>query len=153
MGGSNLRGVLIFLWLLGNLKFLNWGYVMRILFYLIIITVITGCTFKEPSNFAECILENMPGVSNESARSAVHRQCKKQYPNKLKEIKQGSGLGFNSTFKSRDECVIEKNRNTLNKNAAININLACYCLYEKPTFKNQLCEYEQPNYSELIEVK
>lgn len=112
---------------------------MRILFYLVMITIVTGCTFKNPSNFAECILEDMPGTSNESVRNSVHRQCSSKFPSRYDEIKQGDGLGFRSDFKNRDECVIKKNKNTLNQNASININLACYCLYEKPTYEGERC--------------
>jgi hypothetical protein len=112
---------------------------MRILFYLVMIAIITGCTFKKPSNYAECILEDMPGTSNESVRYSIHRQCSSKFPNLYDEIKQGEGLGFNSSFKNRDECVIAKNKNTVNQNATININLACSCLYEKPSYDGEIC--------------
>ena len=112
---------------------------MRIFLCLLSVIAIAGCSQKEPNNFAGCILENMPDVSNESARLAIHRQCSTKFPDRYNEIKKGSGLGFGANFKNRDECVIAKNKNTINRNATININLACSCLYEKPSYDGEIC--------------
>lgn len=125
---------------------------MKILKIGLLTALLAGCS-SEPKNFAECILGDMPGVGNESARSVVYRKCKTDFPEMMYEIKKGSGLGFLSDIKSRDECVVKNNKMTLNQNAAININIACSCLYEKPRFKDEICAYEQPNYSELVRVK
>lgn len=112
---------------------------MKVILSLLTILIITGCTKKEPSNFAGCILENMPDIKNESVRYAVFRQCSEKYPNRYDEIKQGDGLGFGSNFKNKDECIIEKNKNTINQNAIINVNIACSCLYEKPSYDGEIC--------------
>lgn len=110
---------------------------MRIIFYVALAILITGCSSK-PDNFAECILNNMPGVSNEITRSAVHRTCRADFP-MMYEIKKGSGLGFFSDFKNKDQCVIEKNKSTLNRNAAANISRACSCLYGEPSSSDEMC--------------
>lgn len=125
---------------------------MKILKIWVITALLSGCS-SQPKNFAECILENMPGVSNESARSAVYRKCRADFPKMMYEIKKGSSLGLLSDIKSRDECVIQNNKMTLNRNATININTACSCLYETPRFENEMCAYDQPNYSELVLVQ
>ncbi|OTG70557.1 hypothetical protein B9T38_11885 [Acinetobacter sp. ANC 4218] len=116
---------------------------MRAILCMLSIVVIAGCSQKEPKNWAECILKDMPGVSNESARSAVHRNCRTNFPEMDYTIKKGSNLGFGADFKNRDECVIEKNKNTINKNASININIACSCLYEEPSFDGEMCDYKK----------
>ena len=112
---------------------------MRLFILCMLGLIITGCNLKKPTNFAECILEEMPGVSNESVRFAIHRQCSSQFPEKYNAIKKGSGLGFRSNFKNRDECVIKKNKDIVSRNASININIACSCLYEKPSYDGEIC--------------
>lgn len=113
---------------------------MKVILSLLIILIISGCTKKEPNNFAGCILENMTEVKNESVRFAVFRQCSEKYPDRFNNIQKGSGLGFGSNFKNRDECVIERNKNTINQNASINVNIACSCLYEKPSYDGEICD-------------
>lgn len=120
---------------------------MRTLLCVLGLMIITGCSIKSPSNYAECILQGMPGASNESARLSVHRQCSTKFPARYDEIKKGSGLGFGAKFDNSDQCIIEKNKNTINRNATTNINMACSCLYEKPLFDDQMCS------SVLVRVK
>lgn len=116
------------------------------------VLLLSGCS-SQPKNFAECILDDMPGVSNDSARAAVYRKCRAEFPEMMYKIKKGSGLSLFSNIANKDECVIQNNKMTLNQNAAININIACSCLYDEPKFENEMCFYRQPNYSELVAVE
>lgn len=106
------------------------------------------------ANVAECILKNMPEVSNEPARAAVFRQCHTEYPNGMYEIKRGSGLGLFS-YKNREECVIDKAKKTPHSGAAMNINAACNCLYIKPSFKGEMCAYKKQkiDWSQFTPIK
>lgn len=127
---------------------------MKILKIGLLTAFLSGCN-SQPENFAECILGNMPGVNNEIARSQVYQQCRSTFPNMQYDIVKGSGLSTLSKYSDQKDCVIQNAKSTLDSRAAINIKMACSCLYEKPRFKNEMCSYDQSkiNYSELIEVK
>jgi hypothetical protein len=92
------------------------------------------------ANFAECIIEKMPGVANPAARSAIMRSCYQKYPAGLLEIERGSGRGMFG-FKDQDACIIKKAKDTPFQPAASAIAYACACLYKKPQFEGEMCDY------------
>lgn len=46
------------------------------------------------ADYAQCILEKVPGVQNDAAASAAHQVCLSKFPGGLALVKQGSGRGF-----------------------------------------------------------
>lgn len=92
-------------------------------------------------NYAECILDKMPGVSNAPAVYAVTRSCLADFQLQYYAIEKGSGLGWFG-FNTPEECIIKKSRDTVQQNAAMVISYACRCLYEKPKFSGERCAYQ-----------
>jgi hypothetical protein len=82
-------------------------------------------------NFAECILNDLPGVKNDIAAKAGFQQCEKKYPKGYSEIYQGEGRGLFG-YNSGDECTIDKAKETPSRVGGYVINVACYCLYNEP---------------------
>ena len=99
-------------------------------------------------NFAECILDKMPGVSNTPAVYAVNKTCGDKYPERYMEIKQGSALGWLG-FETAEACTIKKSRDTSHQGAAGSIARACRCLYQEPSFETGvMCAY--PDWNNFI---
>ena len=94
------------------------------------------------ADYADCILEKMPGTQNFAVHQAVIRACLADHPEGFLASKQGSGRGFFG-FDGRDSCVRKKAANTPFGAAAASISAACYCLYEKPSFHGEMCAYRQ----------
>jgi len=91
-------------------------------------------------NFADCILDKMPGTSNGPAAFAVFKSCTTDHPEKYAAIEKGSGTGWFG-FKDQEACIIKKSRDTVQQNAALMIAAACRCLYGGPEFPGQMCAY------------
>jgi hypothetical protein len=81
-------------------------------------------------NYAECILDKMPGVANDTAATAVYQMCKAEYPGAIQSVPQGSGRGMFS-FKSGAECTAKKAGDTRSNQAAHMIGVACRKLYDE----------------------
>lgn len=81
-------------------------------------------------NFAECILERVPGLENNHAANAAHQVCIAKYPGGLPSVKQGVGRGFFS-YDSGAECTLKKAADTRSDRAAQLISLACRRLYDE----------------------
>jgi hypothetical protein len=82
-------------------------------------------------NFAECLLDKLPGVQNNNSAGAAYQVCSARYPERYAGVEQGSGRGFFG-FDSGAECALKKARNTHSQNAAGMIRVACNRLYDKP---------------------
>lgn len=97
-------------------------------------------------NFAECILDDMPGASNGVATGAVFRSCSQSFPGQYHGVVKGSGKGLFG-FKNGNECTIKKAKATTFQPAASAISVACGCLYDLPQFDGQTCAnfFEQLN--------
>lgn len=91
-------------------------------------------------NFATCILDKMPGISNQATHAAVWRTCSAKYPERYLNIEQGEGRGIFG-FSDGDACTIEKASSTPLQISASAIGNACRCLYNKPTFDKAMCDY------------
>ena len=102
-------------------------------------------TAAHAGNFAECILDRMPGTANQPAAMAVFRSCGSENPGQYEAIEQGSGLGFFG-FKDQDACIIKKSKDTTQSNAAFMISRACRCLYQAPIFKGEMCDQPKVNW-------
>jgi len=112
--------------------------------------VLAGLCFLSPGalagNFAECILDDMPGASNGAASGAVFRSCSQAYPEKYYGVIKGSGKGMFG-FKDGNACTIKKGKATTFQPAASAIAVACGCLYDTPQVEGQTCAnfFEQLN--------
>ncbi|PZA14964.1 hypothetical protein DNK49_19160 [Azoarcus communis] len=85
-------------------------------------------------NFAECIIESVPGVRHQQVLHAAIRACHDKYPAGIDSVKWGSGRGFFSKYNSTDECFAAEGRETSMSSAAIQIFQACNRLYgNEPT--------------------
>lgn len=83
-------------------------------------------------NFAECILDKMPGVQNDSAAAAAFQVCNARYPERYRGVTQGEGRGLWG-YDSGAECALAKSKDTLSGNGAGMIRMACNALYNQPT--------------------
>jgi hypothetical protein len=89
-------------------------------------------------NFAECILDKLPGSSNQATHGAVFNICREKSNEKYTEILKGSGRGF---FGHADgnSCVLKKAKETSYQLSAMQIAFACRCLYDPPEYNGQTC--------------
>lgn len=83
-----------------------------------------------PSNFWECILDEMPGVKNDTAAIEVQRKCYNKFPNTNEFEKKSPLFGV----KTAGDCVLEYAKDVSSPRGAELIKFACYRLY--PRFKN-----------------
>lgn len=82
-------------------------------------------------NFAECLLDKLPGLQNDNAAYAAVQVCDAKYPGRFDSIPQGDGRGVFS-FDSGAECALEKSGSTRSRVAAFQIRHACNRLYDDP---------------------
>lgn len=111
----------------------------RLLYLPALVLALSACS-STPDNYAECILENMPGTSNEQSRHLIHSQCRATHPDMYYNIEKGAAHGLFNT-KTEEDCMIEYGKNTFERYAVFNIRQACNCLYGEAVIKNQRCEY------------
>lgn len=81
-------------------------------------------------NFAECIIDRMPGVQNDIAANAVFQACQANNQAGFVSVKQGSGRGWFS--QSSAECIVKNASDTKSYRAAQLIGIACRKLYDAP---------------------
>lgn len=82
-------------------------------------------------NFAECLLEKLPGVQSQPATNAALQICKKKYPANWASVEQGSGRGFFAAYDSGYECALDIGRDTQQRQAAFLITKSCKLLYDE----------------------
>lgn len=90
------------------------------------------------SNYADCILDSMPGISNVSAMLVVRDTCERSHPSRFANITRGSGRGIFG-YNSAEACIVKKSASTPHNGAAQNIAAACWCLYGKPSYAGEMC--------------
>lgn len=101
--------------------------------------LLLGCTDK-PQNYAECILKDMPGTTNNQARGIIHSQCRDAFPETYYAIDRGYARGQNN-IQNEKQCIVHYGKETLNSAALANIRQACGCLYGDTQIKDQRCAY------------
>jgi hypothetical protein len=89
-------------------------------------------------NYAQCILDAMPGVANAQAAFAVNRTCLSESPAGYDGVLKGSGRGL-FAFKDSEACIIKRSKDTAQPNAALMIATACRCLYDEPIQRGESC--------------
>lgn len=90
-------------------------------------------------NYATCLLDNLPGVANDSASVAAIRLCIGKYPGGFTGVKKGSGRGLFS-FDSGAECALKKGGSTSSQHAGRMIAAACNTLYDLPELRPEQFE-------------
>lgn len=93
--------------------------------------VVCAPAIASAGNFAECLLEKLPGVQNDPAAAAAYQVCAAKWPGLLNGVDQGSGRGFFS-FDSGAECALKNSSDTRSSRAAMMIRAACNRLYDRP---------------------
>jgi hypothetical protein len=88
-------------------------------------------SFAFASNYAECILEAVPGVENDPAAYAAHQVCLSKFPGGLQAVKQGAGRGF-FAYDSGAECTLKEAGGTRSQRGAAMISASCRRLYDEP---------------------
>lgn len=81
-----------------------------------------------PSNYWECILDEMPGIKNDPAAIEVIKKCRKGFPNSSNDIEKKSPI---LGVKSAGECVRDYGRDVSSPMGAKFIQAACYRLYPR----------------------
>lgn len=113
---------------------------MRNTFKFIASCAFIACHSVYASNFAECILDKMPGTANDVATTAVLNICTQSNPGRYYDVIRGSGRGIFG-YSSQDSCIVDKTKNTTHQRAAFVIAGACRCLYGPSTFTDEACDY------------
>lgn len=125
---------------------------MKIIRFGLIALLLSGCS-AEPKNFAECVLEKIPGANSEIVRLSAYQQCRSTFDEMFYEIQKGSNTGIFSNYSDGQECLLDKSKGLMHKNSVINIKMACSCLYDKPKVEGEMCSYEKIDLSTLVRVK
>lgn len=89
-------------------------------------------------NYADCILDKMPGSENEAVTAAVVSTCIQENPNGFYEIEKGDGRGLFG-YKNANACVLKKARDTRYPRAAGLISASCRCLYDEALIPGETC--------------
>jgi len=85
--------------------------------------IIAIYVLNRPSNFYECILEDMPGVRNNIAAREIMLNCRKEFPDAvIPEDK--SSLGG-----SARDCVVKRGKSAVGEIGPNLIRRSCYALY------------------------
>lgn len=98
----------------------------------IAITALSLTSTAYADNFADCLLEKLPGVQSQPVTNAALQICRKEHPSGWASVEQGSGRGIFSAYDSGYECALDVGRNTQQRQAAFLITKACKLLYDEP---------------------
>lgn len=82
-------------------------------------------------NFAECLLDKLPGVRGNQATTASLRICLAQHPGAWSSVEQGMGRGVFADYDSGDECTLELAKETTDRQAGYLIAMSCRLLYDE----------------------
>lgn len=96
-------------------------------------------------NFAECVIDRMPGVQNDAVALAISRTCLAEHPGGIDAVKQGSGRGDWFGYNSGNECVIKKGEKVASRVGGNLLTGACNKLYDPaPMTIDQFLGPEKP---------
>ncbi|MFK8398184.1 hypothetical protein M2D07_006695 [Pseudomonas sp. BGr12] len=102
----------------------------------IILITIPLSTLASASDFATCLLDELPGAQNDNVAYAAAQVCGSKFPARYDGVAQGSGRGFFG-YDSGAECALAKSKDTRSSRAAGMIRVACNKLYDKANFFDQ----------------
>lgn len=80
-------------------------------------------------NYATCLLDRLPGVKAPQVAVAAVRSCQDAYPAGPQGVEWGAGKGLFARYKSPDDCLADKARDTALPVAVSHIRNACNWLY------------------------
>ena len=81
-----------------------------------------------PSNYWECILDEMRAVKNDPAAIEVIRKCQKEFPNSSNDMEKKSPI---IGIKTAGECVRDYGKDVSSPMGAKALQIACYRLYPR----------------------
>ena len=81
-----------------------------------------------PSNYWECILDEMPGVKNDPAAIEVIKKCRNEFPNSSNDMEKKSPI---IGVKTAGECVRDYGKEVSSPMGAKAVQIACYRLYPR----------------------
>ena len=93
------------------------------------ITSLAGSGYFGEGNYWECILDDMPGVENDTAAAEILEHCQDQFSfaDRIFVKKKEPWFGI----KTANECTISYSKNTPSTKGAEAIRAACHKLYPK----------------------
>lgn len=98
------------------------------------------CAPSWAGNFAECLLDKLPGTMNDQAAHAIRAVCSDKYQD---DVPQGTGRGLFS-YKSGTECLAAKGKDTRSTTAVQLMSWACRRLYDESEIDRFLNSAPQP---------
>ena len=101
--------------------------------------LLASCGPVFAGNFAECLLDRLPGTANQPTHGAVFQVCTKDHPGRYSDIEKGSGRGVFG-YADGNACTIQKARSTPYELSSMQIAFACRCLYDAPRQQGELCD-------------
>lgn len=99
---------------------------------LIALAILSVAPVAVAENFAECLLDKLPGVRNRPTTLAALNLCRGKYPGTFGSVPQGAGRGFFAKFDSGGECTLELGRDITDQQGAFLVAKACKLLYDEP---------------------
>lgn len=96
---------------------------------LAMLSILLAAPAMAAENFAECIIERMPGVQNDAVAGAIARVCLAEHPGGIDAVPQGSGRGWFS-YKSGNECIIKKGEKVISRIGGNLLTGSCIKLYD-----------------------
>lgn len=79
-----------------------------------------------PSNYWDCVLDEVPGSQNDAAARAVIRKCGSLFPDPEEKVEKKSGGIFGTTA---EDCILERGKNTSGNLAPRLLANACFKLF------------------------
>jgi len=98
---------------------------------LIVLALLAVAPAVLAENFAECLLDNLPGVKNQASTNAALGLCRGKFPGAWASVQQGAGRGFFAKFDSGNECAIELGRDITVRQGAFLVAKSCKLLYDE----------------------
>lgn len=83
-----------------------------------------------PGNYAECLLENLPGVRNDVAVTEIVRKCLSEFPEAFDGVKPRTSIFGRQTW---SECTLNYSKDIGAERGAALVRSACRRLYPPET--------------------
>lgn len=102
-------------------------FISIVIFLVVLFPVNASAGLWGPSNFWECVLEEMPGVKNDETARSVLRKCRKDFPGTYNVKRKKPVFGV----KTNNECMIKYGKDVTSPVGIKAITGACYRLYPR----------------------
>lgn len=115
--------------------------------FLVVLLALLPLTHAVAGDYARCLLDALPGSSNDIVARASINSCLAKHPRGLEGVNRGSGLSiFGLGYSNPNECVIGEAKSTQSNFAATHIRIACARLYserDKPRVLERIAQKAQ----------